>query len=752
MLCLFTQNILLSVSGCMYQVVQTIGTDGKSLLQLLPISKSSGNLTPVVQSPVVFDALKGNTGTPVQVNFQTQISSSSTSAPVQLPIFQPANATTYFLTRTVDTSGKGSVTSVGTGSLTPPVSNVESHGVKIDGLTMQTFAIPPSRQNYSSYFVVNTPSLPVNVNSSILPSGHHLQIPVNMNSSILPSGYHLQIPAYAKVQTTPATTLSPSVHQKICGTTSTSGTAESSQIPRVFYVSPVNSVQNIVTENLQDIYPKQVTLNTSNSPVNVASQTELKGGQQAQATQMTWNFQKNLQPATAISSLVPVKSSNVTSNIIKTVIGREVMGDNIKSTHLLTTIRSRRTQYIRVPFKENALVMLNEKVYLMTKEGLPSQNDQQNSVSSDIPLRKDCSEVVSSSPGTEIPKEVNSSLIESKSLELETKSLSNSQLASMASLRAEENEKVERPSFSMTNSYTLNQSSNCLKQNQTVFTNPVFPDGFRTGQNAPRKENLIQSVEKICSSVDAATVTSQQCVFRDQETQTQSEMASMLKKDTQERNNKKYSQGSNTKASYLKSDAEFIKLFGLTKDLRVCLTRIPDHLGSRKDFDSFNNMVKNNSYRDADIVMKEEVKQHSFPKKRKAKTVKKMDYTKRRKIKRASDAVVNGTDGASSQLLGILPTPDIPQHNIVTSTAREDKRTEVENCSYEKQEKGTLSSSTSCEQSSYFNRSYTEDIFLITPPELEETIRDEKIRRLKQNLREKEAALEEMRKKMHQKQ
>ena len=86
-------------------------------------------------------------------------------------------------------------------------------------------------------------------------------------------------------------------------------------------------------------------------------------------------------------------------------------------------------------------------------------------------------------------------------------------------------------------------------------------------------------------------------------------MASMLKKDTQERNNKKYSQGSNTKASYLKSDAEFIKLFGLTKDLRVCLTRIPDHLGSRKDFDSFNNMVKNNSYRDADIVMKEEVKQ-----------------------------------------------------------------------------------------------------------------------------------------------
>ncbi|XP_038167363.1 ligand-dependent nuclear receptor-interacting factor 1 isoform X2 [Arvicola amphibius] len=734
----------------MYQVVQTIGTDGKNLLQLLPVSKSSGNLTPVVQSPVVSDDLKGNTGKPDQVTFQTQISSSSASAPVQLHIFQPANDTKYFHTRTVDTPGKGRVTSVGTGSLTPPVSNVESL-VKTDGLTMQRFAIPPSTQNYSSYFVVNTPSLPVNMNSSVSPSGHPLQIPVNMNSSILPSGYRLQIPACAEVKTTPATTLSPLVHQMIRGTatTSTSGTVEASQIPSVFDVSPVNSVQNRVAENLQNIYPKQVTINTSKIPLNDATQTQLKGGQHSQGTQVKWNFQENLQPG--IPSRFPVTlSNNMASKILNTVIGRKIMGDNIKSTPLLSTVSSQRTHYIYVPVK-HALVMLNGKVYLMTKKRLLSQYDQQNSVSSDIPLRKDCSQVVSSSPDTEIPKEVNSPLIKSKSLQLETKSLSNSQLASMASLTAEKDEKVERPSFSVTDSHTVNQSHNCLKQSQTVFTNPVFPDGFRTEQNAPREGNLIQGIEKICSSVDAATVTSQQCVFRDQESQTQYAMASMLKKETQEGNNK-YSQGSNTKTSYLKSDDEFKKLFGLTKDLRVCLTRIPDHLCSRKGFDSFTNMVKNNSYRDADIVMKEEVKQHSFPKKRKAKTIKKTDYTKRRKIKRASDAVMNGTDEASSQLLSILPTPDLPQHNIVTSTASEDKRTELENCSHEKQEKDALSSSTSCEQSSYFNRSYTEDIFIVTPPELEETIRDEKIRRLKQNLREKEAALEEMRKKMHQKQ
>ncbi|XP_036047342.1 ligand-dependent nuclear receptor-interacting factor 1 isoform X1 [Onychomys torridus] len=728
------------VSGCMYQVVQTIGTDGKNLLQLLPITKSSGNLTPVVQSPVVSDTLKGDTGKPVQVTFQTQISSSSTSASVQLPIFQPANTTKYFFTGTVDTSGKGRVTSVGTGSFTPPVSKVESHGVKIDGLTMQTFAIPPSTQNDSSYFVVNTPSFPVNVNSSVLPSGHHLQIP-----------------AHAEVNSTPASTFSPSVQQKTLATAaaSTSGTVEPSQIPTVIFVSPVNSVKNRVTKNFQNIYPKPTISNTMKIPPNIATETQLRGYQHSQAARMKWNFQESLQPG--IPSFVPVKSSNnVASKILKTCIGRKRMRDNNVNTPLLNTFGSNGTQPINVPIKDNALVMFNGKVCLLTKRGpcgLPSQNDQQNSVFSDISLRKDSSQVVSSSPGTETSKEVYSALIKSKSLQLETKSLSDTQLASMTNLKAVKKEKVERSSFSMTNLHTMNQSNIYLKQSKTLFTNPVFPDGFRTGQNAPRKGNLIQSIEKIRSSVDATTVTSQQCVFRDQEVQTQYEMASVLKKDSQERNNKKYSQGSNTKASYVKSDAEFKRLFGLTKDLRVCLTRIPDHLVSRKDFDSFSSSMKSSSYKDADSVVKEEEIKQSFPKKRKAKTVKKMDYTKRRKIKRASNTVMNGMDVNSSQLLSILPASDIPQQNIVTShsTTKEDKITEVEeHCSPDKQEKGTLSSSTSFEPSNYFNKNYTEDIFLVTPPELEETIRDEKIRRLKQILQEKEAALEEMRK-MHQK-
>ncbi|XP_012657205.1 ligand-dependent nuclear receptor-interacting factor 1 isoform X2 [Otolemur garnettii] len=737
------------VSGCMYQVVQTIGLDGKNLLQLLPIPNSSGNLTPLVQSPVMSDALKGNTGKPVQVTFQTQISRPSTSSSVQLPIFQPASSSNYFLTRTVDTAEKGRATTVGTENLTSSVSKVQSHGVKIDGLTMQTFAVPPSStQNDSSYIVINTQSLPMTVKSPVLPSGHHIQIP-----------------AHAEVKSLPASSLPPSVQQKIlaAATTSTSGTVEASQMPTVIYVSPVKTVKNVVTKNFQNIYPKPFTeiakpmiLSTTQIPMNVATETQLKGGQHSQTAPVKWIFQENLQPYTP--SLVPIKSSNnVASRILKTFVDRKRLGDNTISMPPLSTIGPNATQSKSMSIKDNALVMFNGKVYLLAKKGtdvLPSQIDQQNSVSPDTPLRKDTLQIVSPNPVTEISKEVvNIVLAKSKSSQMETKSLSDTQLAFMANQRAEKNKNIEKLSPSTTNPHNMNQSSNCLKQSKTLFTNPLFPDGFSTGQNAPRKGNIIQSIEKISSSVDATTITSQQCVFRDQEPKIQNEMASTLEKGTKERN-KKILQGRNNKILSLKSDAEFKKIFGLTKDLRVCLTRIPDHLGSGEGFHAFSGL-KSDDYKDTEFMVKAEEGKQSFDKKRKAKSMKKMDRTKKRKTESAHDTVINGETNVTSYQLhsSVLPTSDVSQHNIHTSCSksREEKKTEIEHHIHEKQEKGSLNSNAAYEQSHSFNKNYAEDIFPTTPPELEETIRDEKIRRLKQVLKEKEAALEEMRKKMHQK-
>ncbi|XP_037356860.1 ligand-dependent nuclear receptor-interacting factor 1 isoform X1 [Talpa occidentalis] len=737
------------VSGCMYQVVQTIGSDGKNLLQLLPIPNSSGNLIPVVQSSVMSDALKGNTGNSVQVTFQTQISSTSTTASVQLPIFQPPSSSNYFLTRKVDTAEKVRVTSVGTENVTSSVSKVQSHGVKIDGLTMQTFAVSPtSAQNDSSFFIVNTQSLPVTVKSPVLPSGHHLQIP-----------------AHAEVKSVPASSLPPSVQQKILAspTTSTSGTVEASQIPTVIYVSPVNTVKNVVTKNFQNIYPKPVTeiakpviLNTTQIPKNVAKETQLKGSQHSQTAPVKWIFQENLQPCTP--SIVPVKSSNnVASKILKTFVDRKSLGDNTVNMPPLSTVGPNGTQTKSILIKDNALVMFNGKVYLLAKKGtdaLPSQIDQQTSVSPDTLPRKDTSQIVSSSPVTEISRKVvNIVLAKSKSSLMETNSLPDTQLASMANLREEKNKKVETPSLSTPNPHNMNQPINFLKQSKTLLTKPVFPDGFSTGQNAPRKENM-QTIEKISSSVDATTVTSQQCVFRDQEPKIQNEMASTLEKVTQERNDKKNSEGRNDKALCLKNEAELKKIFGLTKDVRVCLTRIPVNLGSGEGLESFSKLMKCDAYKATEFIVKEEERKKNFDKKRKAKTSKMLvDHTKRKKTESAQDTAVNGGTSITSPQLdsSVLPTSDVSHHNILTSHGkiREEKRTELEPCTQE--EEGALSSNATFEQSHSFNKNYTEDLFPMTPPELEETIRDEKIRRLKQVLREKEEALEEMRKKMHQK-
>ncbi|XP_060057887.1 ligand-dependent nuclear receptor-interacting factor 1 isoform X2 [Erinaceus europaeus] len=737
----------------MYQVVQTIGSDGKNLLQLLPIPSSSGNLIPLVQSSVMSDALKGNTGSPVQLTFQTQISSSSTTASVQLPIFQPASSSNYVLTRTVDTTDKVRVTSVVTENLTSSVSKVQSHGVKIDGLTMQTFAVPPSsKQNDSPYFIVNTQSLPMTVKSPVLPSGHHLQIP-----------------AHAEVKSVPASSLPPSVQQKILSTTttSTSGTVEASQIPTVIYVSPVNTVKNVVTKNLPNIYPKPATeiakpvmLNSTPIPVNVNNETQLKDGQHSQTAPVKWIFRENLQPRTP--SLVPVKSSNnVASNILKTFIDRKSSEDSTVNMPPLSTVSSNAAQSKSIPIKDNALVMFNGKVYLLAKKGtevLPSQIDQQISVSPDNPPRKDIGQIVNSSPVTEISREVvNIVLAKSKSSLMETKSYSNTQLTSMTNLIVEKNNKVEKPSLSTPNSHNMNQSTNYLRQNKTLFTNSVSSDGFSTGQNFPREGNIIQSIEKIYSSNDATSVTSQQCVFRDQESKIQNEMASTLEKVTQERSNKRNSEVRNNKASFLKSDAEFKKIFGVTKDVRVSLTRIPVDLGSGDRFHSISHLVKNDTHKETELIkVKAEQKKQGVDKKRKVKTIKKMTgNTKRRKTDNAQTTTVNGeTNAISSQLVdSTLPTPDISQQQTLIShdETREEKRTEVEYRTQENKKKGTLCSNATFEQSHSFNKNYTEDIFPMAPPELEETVRDEKIRRLKQLLREKEAALEEMRKKMNQK-
>uniref|UniRef100_A0A8C3S419 LRIF1 factor n=1 Tax=Chelydra serpentina TaxID=8475 RepID=A0A8C3S419_CHESE len=285
------------IAGCMYQVVQTTGPDGKNLLKLLPISKSSGNFMPLVQSSIVPDTANGNISSPVHFTFKTQIANSTTSSSVKIPVFKSTNPGKIILTRTLDKQENVSVIPEKESLSSKPVSNVQSNSVSADRLSLQNVAVSTSsNQSNTAYVLVNTKSLPVTVKSPVLPSGHHLQIP-----------------AHAEVKSVPASSLPPTVQQKIlaAAATNASGAAEATKTPTVIYVSPVNTVKTVVPKRLQTICPKPVT----ESSVPTVGTSD---GQQRQQTPMKWVVQENSQAS--IPYLVPVKSSNnMASKILKTL-------------------------------------------------------------------------------------------------------------------------------------------------------------------------------------------------------------------------------------------------------------------------------------------------------------------------------------------------------------------------------------------------------------------------------------------------
>lgn len=144
-------------------------------------------------------------------------------------------------------------------------------------------------------------------------------------------------------------------------------------------------------------------------------------------------------------------------------------------------------------------------------------------------------------------------------------------------------------------------------------------------------------------------------------------------------------------------------------------------------------------------------------KKRKIKSSSVSDSGKRRKTSVKSTTSSNSEDtGPSSILLNrsASPPPVLLQQSISTDfvTSSVGRDSEQETCS---QNSDVIDSHipvlVSCEDhTSVFEGSFRDDAFPLTPPDLDETIRDEKIKRLKQLLREREAALEEMRRKMQQ--
>ncbi|XP_065505291.1 ligand-dependent nuclear receptor-interacting factor 1 isoform X2 [Caloenas nicobarica] len=735
--------------GCMYQVVQTTGPDGKNLLKLLPISKSSGSFVPIVQSSAMQNNAKANISSPVHLTFKTQLVNTTGPPSVQISVFQSPNPGKIILARTLD---KQEGVRAGSDKETPkPASDAPS--VSADRLSLQDVTVTSSsHQSSTTFMVVNTKGPPGSAPAPALPSGHHLQIPED-----------------AEVVSVPASSLPPAIQQKILAAAATGG-AESTKMPTVIYVSPVNTVKTVLPKHLQTLCPKPATEVSKKLMMTAAqkgnSSETVSGGQQGERTPMKWVVQES--PQVSASCLIPVKSSNnVASKILKTLSVMKNVEANSANILSLCSSGPGGSQTKLAPIKENALVMYKGKVYLLTKRGsdvLSAEADKQAS-SSPNASQKEMSKPHDSTPANKITHEmVNPMLPKSKGVVVSPKdpgTCTDSKNSSPTGLRNDLKPApaaLVRASAAQQNSPVNQRVSLPVTESVSSGATPVTAPGPQEIQDNKEESRSPQAASAVSPQPEQARA------LRGDGEKIQCEKMDSLERVIQIEHQEK---------PHWKQYLELRKQFGLCKEERVYLRRIPLRTSCEEPegrVGSSNGLKRKNDSCDSSSLDVEITNQHQecveeekiivdleedLTKRRKIKSSPWSDSEKRRKtpVKSISPSLEN-TSSSCSLLDRSVSPPVLPQQTISTDSAALPLGRDSEQDPYSQYSDFTYSSIpvlVSCEDdTSVLEGSFRNDVFPLTPPDLDETIRDEKIKRLKQLLREREAALEEMRRKMQQ--
>ncbi|XP_056367540.1 ligand-dependent nuclear receptor-interacting factor 1 [Oenanthe melanoleuca] len=750
-----------SITGCMYRVIQTTGPDGKNLLKLFPISKTSGSFMPIVQSPAMPNNSNANVSSPVHLTFKTQLGNTTAPSSVKIPIFQPPNPGRIILTRTLDKQESARAGSEKESLVPSAAASAQSSCTAVDGVSLQNVAVTSSsHQSSTTYMVVNTKPLPVTVKSPVLPSGHHLQIPAD-----------------AEVKSVPASLLPPAIQQKIlaAAATNVSGGADSSKTPMVIYVSPVNTVKTsqVLPKHLQSFCSKPAaevskTLivtaaqkGSGSSPEPVTSE-----GQQCQQTPMKWIVQETA-PLSA-ACLIPVKSSNnVASKILKTLSDTKNVEVNPASILPLCSNGPGGNQTKITSLKENALVMYNGKVYLLTKRGsdvLSAQAEKQTSSSSDGLLKKETPKQIDSTKVNKITsKVVNLVLSKSKGVVLSQKDPKPCTVSKNSSPIALRNDLKSTPAAPLVSG--ANQQDPTVIQRQSLpFTKSVSCSGMIPVPAVGMQENVWQNGKDMSHSPKAAGAVlpqaKQECAVGEDWPKIQCEKMDSPGKVIQIKHQEH---------PHWRQYLELRKKFGLFKEERVYLMRIPlrafcenpeervcssDSLERKNDSCSSSSLdVEIRSHHQECVKEKKIIVdlEEDLIRKRKIKSSPLLDNGKRRRtsIKPATSPSLE-TTSLTCSALAIPPPPGSAQPSPAGVSRGRDSEQDTLPRSSDTAHPGISVLVTSEEDPSVLEGSFRDDAFPAAPPDLDETIRDEKIKRLKQLLREREAALEEMRREMQQ--
>ncbi|NXA76139.1 LRIF1 factor, partial [Thryothorus ludovicianus] len=746
-----------SIAGCMYRVVQTTRPDGKNLLRLLPISKTS---VPIVQSPDMPNNSNTNVSSSVHLTFKTQLGNTAAPSSVKIPIFQPPDPGKIVLTRTLDKQESDRVGSEKESLIPSAAANAQSSSVPIDGVSLQNAAITSSsHQSSTTYMVVNTKSLPVTVKSPV------------------PSGHHLQIPADAEVKSVPASLLPPAIQQKIlaAAATNVSGGVDSTKTPTVIYVSPVNTVKTsqVLPKHLQSFYPKPATEVSKTLIVTAAQKGSdsspepfTSEGQQCQQTPMKWIVQE----AAPLSApcLIPVKSSNnVASKILKTLSCTKNVDVNPANILPLCSSGPGGSHTKITPLKDNALVMYNGKVYLLTKRGsdvLSAQADKQMSSFSDASLKKEAPKQIDSTEVNKITSEVVNLVLKSKGVVLSQKDPKPCAVSKNSSPIGLRNDLKSTPAALLTPS--ANQQDPTVIQRQSLpFTRSISCSGVIEVPAVGMQESVWQNGKDMSHSPRAAGTVlpqaKQECAVSEDWPKIQCEKMDSLGKVIQIKHHEH---------THWRQYLELRKKFGLFKEERVYLRRIPlrvfcenpeERICSNDSVERKNDSCGSSSL-DMEIMshhqecVKEEKiivdLEEDLMRKRKIRSSPLSDTVKRKRtlIKSATIPSSEMNSSRSSALnRSVSPLLDSPQPGVPTGSVGVSQGRDSEQDTFpwysDTTHPGISVLVTSEEDTSVLEEPFQDDAFPVAPPDLDETIRDEKIKRLKQLLREREAALEEMR-------
>uniref|UniRef100_A0A4W5KIH4 Ligand dependent nuclear receptor interacting factor 1 n=1 Tax=Hucho hucho TaxID=62062 RepID=A0A4W5KIH4_9TELE len=333
-----SQGAGLSGTGVFYQAMPAVGTDGRNVMKLIPVQKVNGQF---VRSPTgtikdIAEPKRNHTSNVPSIS-KSNISISGPTVKEQFvnrrPFYlstcpNPANLTGIYPSVRIQTPIVTTKVAQSAGSLTSP----EFTCGNTFGLTL-----------------INKKKLPVTVKSPALPNGQYLQIPAN-----------------AQVKTLPASALPPACQ------IFTSSTTCSSNSPMVLYVSPVLTKKH----NYVPTSPKSApevsrlpwssgqTLSTSSSTGSRQCSTTAKDGKRP-VTPIKWVIEEAV--GLPAPCLVPVNSSSMTSDILKTLAEMEKATKTCDHT-AKTYLPSQEGQTKIGQEKDNALVMYNGKVYFVANK------------------------------------------------------------------------------------------------------------------------------------------------------------------------------------------------------------------------------------------------------------------------------------------------------------------------------------------------------------------------------------------------